>query len=96
MLTEIEFDQWKWGLFFSIVVGGVVTELILKGLRKYRRVKKEEETGVWGPWIAGFIERGFFTVVVALNLPGTIVAMMAWIGLKMATRSGCSLQRVTE
>jgi len=36
--------------------------------------------------VTGTIERMFFTTCVAFNVPGTAVAMMAWIAAKMATR----------
>ena len=31
----------------------------------------------------GLIERLFFTIAIGANIPGTIVAMTVWIGLKM-------------
>ena len=78
-------NQWLWGLFVSMLVGGFVTEFTLKGLRKMRDVEKGEESNVWSPWITGFIERGFFTVAVALQFPGFVAAMVGWIALKMVT-----------
>jgi hypothetical protein len=37
------------------------------------------------PWLTGSLERFFFTVAVAFNVSGYVVAMIAWTALKMAT-----------
>jgi len=36
------------------------------------------------PTLTGIIERIFFTIIVAFNVSGGAVAMIAWIGAKMA------------
>ena len=39
------------------------------------------------PWLTGGVERFFFTLLIALNLPNvdTVTAMLGWMALKMAT-----------
>lgn len=37
------------------------------------------------PGLQGILERAFFTTVVALNIPGAIIAMMTWLAVKMLT-----------
>jgi hypothetical protein len=76
--------EWIAGLFVSLVVGHFVTWQFLKDLRK-----KLGLTPVRGkevpPWITGTIERLFFTVLVGFGVQGVPVAMMGWIGLKLAS-----------
>lgn len=79
--------RWAIGMGFSVIVGGIVTWAFLKLLRKYQRLEKDPD----GPsravpsWLTGVVERTFFTVIVALEFPGTAVAMVAWLTLKMVT-----------
>lgn len=86
--------RWAIGMVFSVIVGGIVTWAFLEGLRKYQRLKKDTESNdsrPVPPWLTGMVERAFFTVVVALDISGAAVAMVAWLTLKMVTnwnRSG--------
>ena len=86
----IDVSQWLYGFGVSLILGGIVTPVFLFGLRKYRKVKKDNQPDRWSPdwwspYITGTVERGFFTVAIAANLPGAVVAMVAWIAVKMAT-----------
>ena len=80
---------WILGLSTSVVGGGFVTFIFLSRLRAYMHVHKEktEEGGVRRapPWLTGAIERMFFTLVIAFEVPGAPAAMLIWITLKMAT-----------
>ncbi len=39
-------------------------------------------------WVTGTLERLFFTLAVAVNLSGVAIAMMAWLGTKLAANWG--------
>jgi len=83
------------GLFTSLVVGSWVTGFFLRRVRRrldrLRGLRGDSDPAPWHgvqdipPWLTGVIERLFFTVVVAFNVPGAVVAMIAWLGVKMAT-----------
>ncbi len=85
---------WFIGLTFSVLGGWPVTWLFLKLLRKAMRLpekpkpkgKKAKNAPRGVPaTLTGMIERFFFTVLVAFNVAGVAVAMIAWIALKLAT-----------
>ena len=83
------------GLFTSLVVGSWVTGFFLRRVRRrldrLRGIRGDSDPAPWHgvqdipPWLTGVIERLFFTVVVAFNVPGAVVAMIAWLAVKMAT-----------
>ena len=81
---------WSWllGLIISLGAGSYATPRFLDWLRsevdedELRKAKKEQE--VVPMWVTGLLERSFFTVAVAFNVPGTAVAMVAWLAAKMA------------
>ncbi len=78
---------WSVGLAVSVLVGGLVTWGFLKILRRYTRIPKSKPdpaTRGVPAWLTGAIERLFFSLVVAFDLPGTTIAMIAWIAAKMA------------
>ena len=80
-------SSWIAGLFVSVVIGGAVTWLFLKLLRQHMRLEKEDkdpDTRPVPPWLLGMLERLFFTVVIAFQVPGAAVAMMVWLTVKMA------------
>ena len=52
------------------------------GIDVYPPFKSHKKGKPIHPAIIGIIERLFFTIVVALNLAGAVVAMIGWIGLK--------------
>ena len=68
-----------------MAVGWAVTGTFLWGLRKYFDVEKSNDEKTVPPWLTGLIERLFFTIVVAVNLPGAAIAMITWVTVKMAT-----------
>lgn len=65
--------------------------------QKIEKVLKEQEASLQAflatsrpqpeipPWLTGFIEQLFFTIVVAFNVQGAAIAMIAWATVKMAT-----------
>jgi sterol desaturase/sphingolipid hydroxylase (fatty acid hydroxylase superfamily) len=84
--------RWVLGLVFSLLIGHFVTEFFLGRLRRrIERIRLSRGLPPWynaqlvPPWLTGLVERLFFTIAVALNVPGVVVAMIAWIGVKMAT-----------
>ncbi len=80
-------SSWIAGLLVSVVIGGPVTWLFLKLLRQHMRLEKEDEdpdTLAVPPWLLGMLERLFFTIVIAFQVPGAAVAMMVWLTVKMA------------
>ena len=78
-------SPWAAGLLVSLGAGWIATSLFLHFLRRIYGVTKDSSEKTVPGWITGFIERLFFTIVVAVNLPGTAVAMVGWITAKMAT-----------
>jgi hypothetical protein len=72
--------KWVYGLFVSLILDQFITWLSIRSMRKgmetpdHNRVKS---------WITGTIERTFFTFAIIYNLPGVLVAMIAWIAAKM-------------
>jgi len=79
---------WPWttGLAVSLILGGLVTPLFLYVLRRsiglsYNPRSTPEVPG----WLTGSMERFFFTIMVAFDVSGTSTAMIAWIGIKLAT-----------
>ena len=87
--------NWTLGLLTSLLIGYVVTSLFVFFMR-FRLDRLRTERGItepapWHgvhdipPWLMGGLERLFFTIAVAFNVPGAVTAMMAWLGLKMVT-----------
>lgn len=88
--------QWITGLFFVLVIGNLFTKLFLKIIREKIGYKKPDYIAV-PPLVLGVIEGVFFTVAVAYELSGVVVAMIGWIGVKMAAHWGTkSEQDVTN
>ncbi len=81
--------QWIIGLFFSLVVGGIVTWLFLRFLRnllgKQNKVLIFTDGKEVPAWLTGAVERLFFTVLVGLEVSGAPTAMIGWLALKLAT-----------
>ena len=85
--TEMSLLTWSVGLAVSVVVGGFVTWGFLEALRWYTRAPKSTldlATRAVPSWLTGTIERLFFSLAMAFGLPGTTIAMIAWIAAKMA------------
>lgn len=79
--------SWIIGLIYvSVILGSLVTYLWHAALSIALSLRfHEPDTDA--PWLLtgplmGIMERIFFTCVVALDLSGTAIAMMAWIALK--------------
>jgi hypothetical protein len=83
----VELRQWLIGLSFAIVVGGIVTGLLIAGLR--RGVSLGVKPKIAGPripaWVVGAVERTVFCILVGLDVSGAVTAMMGWLALKMAS-----------
>ena len=76
------------GYSFSLVGGHYATRAFLNWLRSYQKIEKpaqvNDEKPV-PPWLLGAVERFFFTTMVAFDIAGAGIAMIAWLGIKMAT-----------
>jgi len=72
------------GISWSLGVGYVILEY---GLRSYRNKYIGERTLGDEPaikaWLIGLIERFVFTVFVAFTFSPAVIAMVAWLGIKM-------------
>jgi hypothetical protein len=81
--------NWMIGLLFSVVVGGIATGLLLKGLRHWLgtlpKPRLSGDTKEVPPWLMGAVERLFFTVLIGVDVSGTPTAMIGWLALKLAT-----------
>lgn len=78
------------GLFVALGGGYLAVEVTLRALYRYqgltaKPMRAANEPRRVPPWLTGVIERGFFTVLVAYDVSGAATAMMAWMGLKLAT-----------
>ena len=80
--------RWLVGLGFSLGVGHVAVDQFLKRLRHYMKLGPKpgqgSETQAVPSWLMGVGERFFFTFAVAFNVSGASVAMIGWLGLKLA------------
>ena len=86
--------RWIVGLCFSLFLGGKVAEASIYFIRK-RYIKKasvdDSEQKDFESFFAkpgleveiGYIERLFFTICVAFNLSGVVIAIIGWVTLKM-------------
>ena len=79
------------GLVVSLVLGSVLTPLFLKVSywvvsKKLSRPESPLGIGDWHPYsiIFGIVERLFFTIIVAYDVSGAAISMVAWLGAKMA------------
>ena len=79
--------RWVGGLLVATIVGGFVTELFLRRIRKDLDLKKPNQGTQKRvrPWLTGGIERLVFAVFVAFEASGIIPGMMAWLALKLVT-----------
>ena len=87
--------QWSIGLTVSLPVGHLAAYYFRNWRRSYLKkiigekipISQPEEQILKRdilPIITGLLERIFFTLLVAFDISGTGVAMMAWLGAKMA------------
>ena len=77
--------RWLIGLFVSLGVGWLVTDQFVRLIRARYKIESSLGTLPAVPaFLTGLVERLFFSVVVAFNISGTAVAMIAWVAAKMA------------
>lgn len=84
--------RWLLGFLVSLVAGHWGTRAFVSRLRDHvDSLRPESQSVTWRSldlvpgWITGLVERTFFTIAVAFGGPFAIVAMIAWLGAKMAT-----------
>ena len=71
------------GLIISLVIGHGAIQPLHSWLHDRIGITRSKGQGV-PPWFTGLAERSVFFLLVASDMPGTTVSMMAWIGIKMA------------
>src|ERR1700744_1590585 len=79
--------RWMVGFFASLFRGQLCCRGFLKLARHSNEAGPKPDVD-WRrvrPWITGYIERFFFTLLVAYSANGFPTAMIAWLGLKIAT-----------
>lgn len=83
----MEIFRWVFGLLVALFFGGIVTQFYA---RKVREIVGDEEAHyrISIPISLGVAENLFFTMGVAFDLSGVMVAMVAWVGAKMAAHWG--------
>ena len=79
--------RWMAGFFVSLVFGGIVTQYYARRVRKLIG-DQDPQYRILIPISIGVVENLFFTIGVAFNLSGVMVAMVAWMGAKMAAHWG--------
>ena len=82
------------GFSISLVVAAFAVAWVLEWLRRDLEVESAPREEPVPAWIVGTVERAFFTVVVAAGLSGVAVAMILWIGAKMAVGWGGGSQGI--
>ena len=75
--------RWLVGLLVSLFLGAIAARSFLKAVRKTIGYKAPSYKVV-PSWILGLVEGTFFTVAVAFDLSGVVIAMVGWITTKMA------------
>ena len=79
--------RWMTGFFVSLVFGGIVTQFYARRVRKLIG-DQDPQYRILIPISIGVVENLFFTIGVAFHLSGVMVAMVAWMGAKMAAHWG--------
>lgn len=80
--------RWVIGLGFALGIGHLLTKIFLEKLRAHIRFDvsginvAEREIPAW---LAGILERLFFTAVIAFDVSAAGAAIMGWVAIKMAT-----------
>ncbi len=78
-MTSMDLIFWRWfvGLGISLVLSHFIIDWGLESLRLYVTGKPTLVGDPGAPaWLVGFIERLFFTLVIAFNVSGGAVAMI--------------------
>ncbi len=87
----MEIFRWVFGLLVALVFGGIVTQFYA---RKVRKIVGDEDPHyrISIPIALGVAENLFFTMGVAFDLSGVMVAMVTWMAAKMAAHWGKNSQ----
>ena len=84
--------RWVTGLTIALVFGGLVTQYYARRI-KILVGEDDPEYRISIPVSIGLVESLFFTLGVAFHLSGVMMAMIAWMGAKMAAHWGDERQR---
>ena len=79
--------SWIIGLSVALILGDLVPRVAVWAMRRHINFTEPKYPGI-SVLVTGTVERLFFVVAVAFNLSGVIVAMIGWIGVKMAAHWG--------
>jgi len=82
-------DTYRWaiGLAVALAGGGLITQYYARRI-KMLVGKHDSEYRLSIPISIGLIESLFFTLGVAFNISGVMIAMVGWMGAKMAAHWG--------
>jgi len=85
-MTPAELFWFGIALVISLPLGGIATAIFYRRLIKRLDLASKLPAGPVVPgWLIGVIERIFFTIVVAYDISGAAVGMVAWITVKMVS-----------
>lgn len=89
----MEIFRWVFGLLVALVFGGIATQFYA---RKVRKLVGDEDPHyrISIPIALGVAENLFFTMGVAFDLSGVMVAMVTWMAAKMAAHWGKESQEI--
>jgi hypothetical protein len=87
--------KWFFGLSISLAAGHFASrkfrdfrnkhiEKVTNNSKEIELIKKDQIQSDLLPTITGIAERFFFTLIIAFDVSGGAVAMIAWLGAKMA------------
>jgi hypothetical protein len=71
------------GFTISCLLGHFAVENFHRWLTHRLGVPRDLDAKRTPPWLTGSLERGFFTIAVAVNATGVLPAMIAWLALKL-------------
>ena len=85
---ELLSEQWLIGLAFSLVLGTLVTTGFYAFMRWWVNYPPKPKYRGIPSWLTGLVERVVFTLAIGLTdateAPITPIAMLGWLGLKLA------------
>jgi len=73
------------GLAVSLIGGFIAVEGFEWAMVRWYEFKKQDEKPRVPARLTGVVERLFFTLFLTIDIPGTAVAMILWLTVKMAT-----------
>lgn len=86
------------GALVALAGGGLAAAVFIFAARKLIGLSEKPVADVKRvpPWLTGIVERSFFYLLTVLNVQNLPTAMMAWLGLKLATNWNHPSQNAQE